>query len=103
MSECNALSQFDPSALHLPWTDLSALPAKLSKRLWVSPQEFLLTIHAMTLAQWDLRVSQRWQPRLTTPSRRGPKPIYADSSVLLMALIHVAKVDWFVNTQEGPI
>ncbi len=97
MSECNALSQLDPSALSLPWTDLSALLTKLSKRLWVSPQEFLVTIHARPLAEWALRVSQHWKPRLTTPSRRGPKPVYADSSVILMALIHVA---WQMSYEE---
>ena len=90
MTECNALSQFEPSALSLPWTDLSALPAKLSKRLWVGPQEFLVTIHALPLAEWALRVSQHWQPRWSTPSRRGTKPVYADSSVIVMALILVA-------------
>ncbi|MEP7200259.1 MAG: transposase, partial [Chloroflexota bacterium] len=69
---------------------MSALPAKLSKCLWVSPQEFLLTIHAVLLAESPLRASQRLKPRLSTPSRRGPKPVYADSSVMVMALIHVA-------------
>ncbi len=73
MVECNALTQFEPSDLRLPWTDLSALPAKLSKRLWVGPQEFLVTIHALPLAEWALRVSQHWKPRLTSPSRVARK------------------------------
>ncbi len=97
MAECNTLSQFEPSALSLPWTDLSALPAKLSKRLWVSPQGFLVTIHALQLAEWALRVSQHWKPRLSTPSRRGSKPVYADSRGMLMALIHVA---WQLSYEE---
>lgn len=97
MAECNALFQFEPSTLSLPWTDLSALPAKLSKRLWVGPPEFLVTTHALPLAEWALRVSQHFRPRLTTPSRRGPPLVYADSSVMLMAVIHVA---WQLSYEE---
>jgi len=90
MSESNALFQVQPHSLNLPWTDLSPLPAKLSKRLWVTPQEFLVVTHALQLAEWAVTVSQRWRPTLPLPARRGPKPVYRDSSLLVMALIQVA-------------
>ena len=90
MPESNALSQIQPSSLNLPWTDLSHLPAKLSKRLWVTPQEFLVVTNALPLAEWAVTVCQRWRPALPLPSRRGPKPVHRDSSLLVMALIQVA-------------
>lgn len=98
MSECNALFQNPTSPLTLPWTDLSPLAAKLTKKLWVSPQEFLTVTHARVLAEWALQASEFWQPRLPAGVRRGPKQIYRDSSVLLLALVHVA---WQMTYEES--
>jgi len=90
MSNSTVLSTSETDPLAPPQTDLGALSARLTKRLWVSPKEFLLTIHALQLAEWALHLSQVFQPRLADPSRRGPKPVYTDGSVLVLALIQVA-------------
>ena len=98
MSECNALSQNLTSPLALPWTDLSPLAAKLTKKLWVSPQEFLTVTHADTLAEWAIHASQIWRPRLPIGTRRGPKQVYRDSSVLILSLVQVA---WQMTYEES--
>jgi len=90
MSDSTALSELGPNPLTPPETDLSALPAKLTKRLWVTPTEFLVTTHALAMAVWAVAVSQRFRLRLPARARRGPKPVYRDESVLVIALIHVA-------------
>lgn len=93
----NALYQDRPNLLTLPDTNLGLLPSKVSKRLWVSPTEFVMTVNAMAIAQWALSVSQLWQPALPQPGRRGPKPVYQDSSILVMALVQVA---WQMSYEE---
>lgn len=90
MSDSSALSIKAPNPLTPPETDLSALPAKLSRKLWVSPTEFVVVTHALVLAEWALRCSQSLRPALPAPTRRGPKMVYQDNSVLVMALVHVA-------------
>ena len=73
-------------AIKVPQGEISQLPAKLSKRLWVSPEEFLVVTSAPLLAQWTLAVSGRWPARLPeAKGRRGPKPIYTDGSMIQMA------------------
>ena len=85
-------------ALQVPAVDLSQLPAKLSNRLWVSPEEFLIVTSAPVLAQWALAVSGLWRPGLPEPKGgRGPKPVYLDGSVLLVALVQVA---WQMGYEE---
>jgi hypothetical protein len=59
----------------LPVFDVSQLPARLSKRLWVSPSEFLLLTHALQLAEWALGVARWWRPCLLEVMRRGPKRV----------------------------
>ncbi|MGH8491089.1 MAG: transposase [Gammaproteobacteria bacterium] len=77
--------------LSLPEIELSQLPAKVSQRLWVSPAEFLVVTSAPVLAQWALQVSGSWRPALPEATkRRGPKPVYQDWSVMLVALVQVA-------------
>lgn len=90
MSDSTAVCVWKPNGLQWPEMDLSPLPAKWTKRLWVSPTEFLTHTQALTLAEWAVRASQRFQPRLAVPGRRGPKPVYRDASVLVMALLQVA-------------
>lgn len=90
MPDSTALCERVPNPLTPPETDLTSLPAKLTKRLWVGPTEFLVTTHALTMAEWAVTVSQCFRPRLAAPARRGPKSVYQDRSVLVMALIHVA-------------
>jgi Transposase DDE domain len=97
LDKFTALYQNRPNSLQMVTTDLSLLPAKLSKRLWVNPFEFLVTIHAVALAQWALQVSQGWQPALPPPRGRGRKQVYQDSSIVVMALIHVA---WQMSYEE---
>lgn len=92
MSNCNALSETAPRAAPLtpPETDLSSLPAKLSRKLWVNPTEFVSVTHALVMAAWAVHMSQRLRPSLPPPTRRGPKTVYADSSIGVLALIQVA-------------
>lgn len=75
--------------VQFPTVDLSQLPAKMSKRLWIEPQEMVSSIHALDLAEWAIEVSQ---PRRALPEgvRRGRKMVYRDSSIFVMALIQVA-------------
>jgi len=104
MSKCSAFLVIEPNQqrvtgkLSLPETDLSKLPVKLSKRLWVSPGEFIEVISAWQLAHWALSVCGYWRPKqLPKSSDRGPKPIYQDESILVMALIQVA---WQMGYEE---
>lgn len=90
MSNFSVLYQNQPIGLSLPETDLSRLPSKLSKKLWVSPAEFIVLTAAITVAEWALHLSTGWRPRLPASSRRGPKPVYGDRSIMVMALIQVA-------------
>ena len=85
-------------ALRVPEVELSRLPAKLSKRLWVGPEEFLGVTSALVLAQWALAISGRWRPALAeAKGRRGPKPVYSNESVMLVALVQVA---WQMGYEE---
>lgn len=97
MSNFNALYQNQPIGLSMPPTDVSLLPAKLSKKLWVSPAEFIVLTGAWSVAEWALRLSTAWRPGLPAPPRRGPKPVYGDSSIMLMALVQVA---WQLSYEE---
>src|SRR5262245_43539820 len=97
MSNCNALYQKEPMGLSLPALDLGQLPAKLSKKLWVNPSEFLIVSNALSLAKWALWLSQGGRPLLPEPSRRGPKLVYQAQSVLVMALVQVA---WQLSYEE---
>ena len=85
MANCNALSETEPNPLTPPEIDLSYLPAKFSRKLWVNPTEFLAVTHALVVAEWAVRMSQGWHPRLPRPTRRGPKPVYADSSIVVLS------------------
>ena len=88
MSNSTALSEIQPNALTPPLTNLSPVPARLTKHRWVSPTEFLVTTHARALAEWAVTVRERLRPSLPDPSRRGPKRVYPDSSLMLMAPIN---------------
>jgi len=90
MPDCTALSTIDSNQLTAPEIDLSILPARLGKRLWVTPIEFLRTTNAMATAAWALRISQALSRQLPAPARRGPKIVYGDNSILMMAFIQVA-------------
>lgn len=97
MSNPPALIEVQSNTLTPPWTDVGQLPAKLTKRLWVNPTEFLTTTHALAMAEWAVAMGGHIRPSLPTPSRRGPKMVYRDSSVIVMALIHVA---WQLSYEE---
>ena len=90
MSNCNALYQKERIGLSLPELDLRQLPAKLSKKLWVGPTEFLVLTNALIIGEWALWLSRGGREALPEPSRRGPKTVYQDESVLVMALVQVA-------------
>jgi hypothetical protein len=90
MDNSNALYQKERIGLSLPELDLSELPAKLSKKLWVGPAEFLMVSNALILAEWALWLSRGGRPALPEVSRRGPKTVYQNRSVLVMALVQVA-------------
>lgn len=97
MNNFNALYQNQPIGLSLPETDLSLRPAKLSKRLWVSPAEFIVLTNALAVATWALAFSCGWRPSLPAPPRRGPKQVYKDNSIMVMALVQVA---WQLSYEE---
>ena len=90
LAKFTALFQNRPNSLQWPDTDLTLLPAKMSKRMWVDPTQFLTLVHALSLAHWSLSVVQSWHPALPPPARRGRKQVYQDSSIIVMALVHVA-------------
>jgi len=92
-----ALLTIEPNQLVIPQTDLSLLPAKLSRRLWVGPEEFLVVTSAPNLAMWALQTSRLWRPALSRSSRRGPKLVYQDWSVMILALVQVA---WQMSYEE---
>lgn len=97
LEKFSALYQNRPSSWTIIETDLSLLPARASQRLWVSPTEFVEMVHGVANAQWALKVSQHWRPALGPVSRRGPKQVYQDSSIMVMALVHVA---WQMSYEE---
>ena len=90
MSNFNVLSVNTPKLLDFPESDLEMLPARLTKRLWVNPEEFLQTTNASQVAEWAITVSKLFIVALPTPSKRGPKQVYRDSSILMLAYIQVA-------------
>jgi hypothetical protein len=58
LAKFTALFQNRPNSLQWPDTDLCLLPAKMSKRLWVNPAQFLTLDHALALAEWALSITQ---------------------------------------------
>jgi hypothetical protein len=94
-----ALLKIERTELAFPQIELSQLPAKLSKKLWVEPVEFLEVTHAPVLAQWAVRIRAWWRPVLPAPAarRRGPKMVYPAWSILLIAVIQVA---WQMSYEE---
>lgn len=90
MNNSNALSARAANLPGLPESELRMLPARLSKRLWVDPEEFLQTTNASQIADWALSASQFFILALPAPTRRGPKLTYRESSILMLAYIQVA-------------
>jgi len=90
MPDCTALSIIASNPLAPPEVDLGIFPVRFSKRLWVTPTEFLQTTHAMATAEWAIGVSQSLTRQLPDPARRGPKVRYGENSILMMAFIQVA-------------
>jgi hypothetical protein len=73
-----------------PGLDLSQLPAQLTRHLWLSPQEFLEAINALALAQWAITASRWWLPPALPGPCRGPKIVYHDASILVLAFVQTA-------------
>lgn len=90
MTDCTTLSVVDTIPLQPAEIALDILPVRLGKRLWVTPTEFLQTTNALAVAGWAMRISQSLTRRLPTSARRGPKIVYGDSSILMMAFIQAA-------------
>jgi hypothetical protein len=68
-------------------TSLENLPARLGKRPWVTPAEFLQTTCAMQVARWAVNLFPRSLP---DSHRRGRKRRYSDESILLGAYLQSA-------------
>jgi hypothetical protein len=105
MTNCTALSNTGTSLLSPVTTSLENLPARLGKRLWVTPAEFLQTTCAMQVAHWAVNLFPRSLP---DSHRRGRKRRYSDESILLVAYIQSAwqmsyemVVDYFRNHPEA--
>jgi len=73
-----------------PGLDLSQLPARLARHLGLKPLEFLEAINALALAQWALTASRWWLPPALPSPHPGPKLVYHDASILLVALVQIA-------------
>src|SRR3990172_3965852 len=108
MPDCTVLSIIANNPLVPPEVDLGIFPVRFSKRLWVTPMEFLQTTNAMATAEWAIGVSQSLTRRLPDPARRGPKVRYGENSILMMAFIQVAwqmgyelTVDYFRSHPEA--
>src|SRR3970282_2999557 len=108
MPDCTALSIIANNPLAPPEVDLGIFPVCFSKRLWITPTEFLQTTHAMATAEWAVRVSQSLTRRLPDRERRGPRMRYGENSILMMAFIQAAwqmgyemTVDYFRAHPEG--
>jgi hypothetical protein len=108
MTDCTAFSILESNPLAPPEVDLGILPVRLSKRLWVTPTEFLQTTHAGVTAKWAIWMSQTLTRRLPDGVRRGPKRKYGENSILMMAFIQVAwqmgyemTVDYFRSHPEA--
>ena len=85
--EVSPLPPTDPS---VPDTDLTPLPPRQSRFLWLTPLEFLSVINAPLLAVWAMTMTTWLRPALVDSHRRGPKPVYPDSLILLIAFIQTA-------------
>lgn len=72
---------------HVPELDLSPLGGHEHGKLKLGPEQLLAVIHAQELADWALGCSRRiTRPRLKR-GPGGPHPIYADSSILMLAMV----------------
>lgn len=96
MNNLITVSASKRKGVQLPTVDVSALPAKMSKRLWVGPLEMVRCIHALELAEWAMAVSQP-QRALPKVRQRGRQNVYRASSILVMALIQVT---WQMSYEE---
>ena len=97
LANCTTLFPNRPSLLAMPEVDISLLLAKVSRCLWVDPPTFIKTVQAVAMAHWALQMRGLWQPALPKGKRRGPKPVYQDSSIMVMALVQIA---WQMGYEE---
>jgi hypothetical protein len=91
----------------VPQLEDTSLPGKAQGRLRLTPQQVLTAISARRLAEWALEVAHRIQPARLARGPGGRPPSYADSSILLMALVqslwrrsYAQIVDWVTTTNE---
>lgn len=73
-----------------PDLDLSQLPARLTGQLGLTPLEFVVAINALAAARWAMAVSHWGRPPALPAPRRGPKPVYHDATILVLALVQTA-------------
>lgn len=97
MNNSTAISLLETSGSQLPEVDLGALPAQAGKRLWIDPGRFVQLTHGLALAEWALAMYQSWRPQLNDVKRRGRKPFYRDSTIMVMALVQIA---WHLSYEE---
>jgi hypothetical protein len=71
----------------VPRLDLSPISGKIHGKLKLSPEQLLSVIRAQALAPWALTISLRFTRLRLKRRPGGPHPIYADSSILLMAVV----------------
>jgi hypothetical protein len=87
MTNGTALSNTGTSLVSPVTTSLENLPARLGKRLWVTPAAFLQTTCAMQVARWAVNL---FPPSRPDSHRRGRKRRYSDESILLGAYLQRA-------------
>jgi hypothetical protein len=74
MNNCIAVCAIGVKCLELPSIELSKVPAKLSKRLWIEPQAMGEHVQALSLAEWAIATSHRQRVLPPVPGR-GRKTI----------------------------
>jgi hypothetical protein len=73
------------------------MPQPQSKYLWLDPPTFLRVTNALVVAQGAVQVTSCLFRSLPAPGKRGPKAIYRDELILLMAFIQIA---WQLSYEE---
>lgn len=91
----------------VPQPEFSPFSGKAQGKLRLTPQQVLAAISARPLAEWALGVAHQIQPARLPRGPGGRPPRYADSSILLMALVQTLWrrsyeqiVDWVTTTSD---
>jgi len=92
---------------NVPEVDLTVLAGSQKGKLRLSPEQLLMAIHALRLAEWALQWASRWRPLALARGAGGRPQEYRDSSVLLLAVVQTVWrksyeqiVDWIATDAD---